>query len=143
MRGNISTGGRGRSGSRLAAVTAVRRVRSNGRTAERLGGSVHSRSRPGSEGWNVRINNGVREGHDDKKQPKWPPGILRGKEVGNEEAGYRTHCTYHSPEPSPLRVERSLVLPAAAEAKLDGRGEGIMVSSFRRTIERGRADRDR
>lgn len=35
---------------------------------------------------------------------------------------------YHSPpaEPSPLLFEESWVLPAAAEAKLDGSGVGIM-----------------
>jgi len=41
--------------------------------------------------------------------------------------------SYHSPlpGPSPLLPEESWVLPAAAEAKLEGSGEGIMLTAYK------------
>lgn len=54
------------------------------------------------------------------------PAIQSSQDVNSD----RRDLAYHSPEPPPSLLEDSWVLPAAAEAKLEGRGEGILVRLF-------------
>ena len=130
MRRNIGSRGRCRARRWMATLSGMRRVGSNRRTAEGLSGSVDAGSRPRPR---LAIGHLARAELNIKIASRGPGGMVCPSLLGH--GGIKGKMAYHSPPalPSPLRLG-SCVLPAAAEAKLEGSGVGIVKGCFGRTM---------